>query len=83
MLDCQGQIKLKETALKSSENMFLEKENDLNHKIKDLERRLVVLDESTAVSQVAKTLKIAVFTKSPYLYNDMNDNLYSITGIYR
>lgn len=36
----QGQIKLKETALESSSNMFIEKEKNLKNRIEELETKL-------------------------------------------
>ncbi|KAI7986315.1 hypothetical protein LOK49_LG14G01268 [Camellia lanceoleosa] len=43
-----GQIKLKEAALKTSANSFLEKEKDLQDKIEELERRLEELSQNSA-----------------------------------
>lgn len=43
----QGQIKLKETALESSTNSFLEKEKDLQNKIEELESRMEDLNQSS------------------------------------
>ncbi|KAL2544056.1 Myosin heavy chain-related protein [Forsythia ovata] len=43
----EGQIKLKETALETSTNTFLEKEKDLHNKIEELQGRLEVLDQSS------------------------------------
>ncbi|KAL0297694.1 UNVERIFIED_CONTAM: hypothetical protein Sradi_6821500 [Sesamum radiatum] len=44
----EGQIKLKETALETSANTFLEKEKDLHNRIEELEGRLDVLNQSSA-----------------------------------
>lgn len=44
--DQQGQIKLKESALESSTNSFLEKERDLQDKIEELDRRLEDLSQN-------------------------------------
>ncbi|XVF10625.1 hypothetical protein REPUB_Repub07fG0198700 [Reevesia pubescens] len=43
----EGQIKLKETALETSTNVFLEKEKDLQKKIDELEIRLEELNEQS------------------------------------
>ncbi|XP_010430415.1 PREDICTED: flagellar attachment zone protein 1-like isoform X2 [Camelina sativa] len=43
----EGQIKLKETALESSSNMFIEKEKSLKNRIKELETKLDQLDQSS------------------------------------
>ncbi|KAI3707025.1 hypothetical protein L6452_25186 [Arctium lappa] len=50
----EGEIKQKETALKSSENLFVEKEKDLTNQIKELESRLEVLDQTIAISQACR-----------------------------
>ncbi|CAL5434982.1 unnamed protein product [Camellia sinensis] len=44
----QGQIKLKEAALETLANSFLEKEKDLEDKIEELERRLEELSQNSA-----------------------------------
>ncbi|KAK9079666.1 hypothetical protein SSX86_001339 [Deinandra increscens subsp. villosa] len=59
----KDQIKEKETALKSSEHSFLEKEKDLQFKIKELERRLEVLDKSTATSQASTADEVALLKR--------------------
>ncbi|KAL3833512.1 hypothetical protein ACJIZ3_008248 [Penstemon smallii] len=43
----EGQIKLKEAALETSANTFMEKEKDLHNKIEELERRLEVLIQNS------------------------------------
>ncbi|EOA33495.1 hypothetical protein CARUB_v10019708mg [Capsella rubella] len=43
----EGQIKLKETALESSSNMFIEKEKNLKNRIEELETKLDQLDQNS------------------------------------
>ncbi|GMQ05365.1 hypothetical protein CsSME_00050424 [Camellia sinensis var. sinensis] len=50
----EGQIKLKEAALETSTNSFLEKEKDLQNKIEELERRLEELNENSAQYEFQK-----------------------------
>eukprot|EP00257_Ricinus_communis_P013815 XP_015571342.1 intracellular protein transport protein USO1 [Ricinus communis] len=45
----EGQIKLKETALETSANSFLEKERDLLNKIEELEDRLEELNQNNVI----------------------------------
>ncbi|XP_073042895.1 uncharacterized protein [Primulina eburnea] len=45
----EGQIVLKETALETSSNLFLESEEELQNEIRELEERLEVLDQSSAL----------------------------------
>ncbi|GFZ16483.1 myosin heavy chain-related protein [Actinidia rufa] len=44
----KGQIKLKEVALETSTNLFLEKEKDLQNKIEELESRLEEISQTSA-----------------------------------
>lgn len=43
----QGQIKLKETALEASSNMFVEKEKNLKNRIEELETKLDQLNQNS------------------------------------
>lgn len=43
----QGQIKLKETALEASSNMFIEKERSLKNRIEELETKLDQLNQKS------------------------------------
>ncbi|XP_073285572.1 uncharacterized protein [Primulina huaijiensis] len=45
----EGQIVLKETALETLSNSFLEREEELQNEIRELEERLEVLDQSSAL----------------------------------
>ncbi|KAJ7952338.1 putative Myosin heavy chain-related protein [Quillaja saponaria] len=49
----EGQIKLKEAALETSTNSFLEKEKDLHNKIEELESRAEEFIQSSALQKVA------------------------------
>lgn len=50
---CQGQIKLKETALETSTNSFLEKEHDLRHKIEELECRVEEFNQNSSFCKLS------------------------------
>lgn len=52
----QGQIKLKETALETSTNSFLEKERDLQNKIEDLESKVEELNQAIPFQKVCDSV---------------------------
>lgn len=56
----QGQIKLKETALKISTNSFLEKERDLQNKIEDLEGKMEELIQAIPFQKVCDSVVLHV-----------------------
>ncbi|CAL5418082.1 unnamed protein product [Camellia sinensis] len=58
----QGQIKLKEAALETLANSFLEKEKDLEDKIEELERRLEELSQNSASFYEYQFQKIQIWS---------------------
>jgi len=68
----EGQIKLKEAALETSTNSFLEKEKDLQNKIKELERREELGQSSASLceyqlSKVAEDPKHIISNSSTFM----------------
>ncbi|XP_070008977.1 uncharacterized protein [Nicotiana sylvestris] len=61
----QGQIKLKESALESSTNSFLEKERDLQDKIEELDRRLEDLSQNAERLSEQESRKVAADALCP------------------
>ncbi|XP_044484541.1 myosin-4-like isoform X2 [Mangifera indica] len=60
----EGQIKLKETALETSTNSFLEKEKDLRKKIEELEFRVEEFDQNSSFCKLSFG-KVAEEIRSP------------------
>nr|XP_009798178.1 PREDICTED: uncharacterized protein LOC104244455 isoform X1 [Nicotiana sylvestris] len=61
----QGQIKLKESALESSTNSFLENERDLQDKIEELDRRLEDLSQNAERLSEQESRKVAADVLPP------------------
>uniref|UniRef100_A0A5B6ZKD0 Putative myosin-9 isoform X1 n=1 Tax=Davidia involucrata TaxID=16924 RepID=A0A5B6ZKD0_DAVIN len=71
----EGQIKLKETALETSANSFLEKEKDLQNKIEELERRLEELNQNSASFCECELQKVAEDTGDITLNGSMPEEV--------
>lgn len=56
----QGQVKLKETALETSANSFLEKERDLLNKIEELEHRVEELNQKSVILSDNPCQKVSI-----------------------
>ena len=59
MFAMQGQIKLKQAALETSTNSFVQKEKDLQNKIEELEKRLEEICLNSA--RLAEAQKVSIF----------------------
>ncbi|KAK9053152.1 hypothetical protein SSX86_029782 [Deinandra increscens subsp. villosa] len=79
----EGQIKLKEVALECSEASFLEKEQDLKHKIKELEGRPEIPDQNVKNPQVtsvygeisvSNALQLSVYDTTGYSSSNHSDD---------
>ncbi|RVX09106.1 hypothetical protein CK203_013846 [Vitis vinifera] len=71
----EGQIKLKETALESSTNSFLEKEKDLQNKIEELESRMEDLNQSSKSFCEYQLQKVALNGDMPGEIRSAAENL--------
>ncbi|KAA8520807.1 hypothetical protein F0562_011480 [Nyssa sinensis] len=71
----EGQIKLKETALETSTNSFLEKEKDLQNKIEELERRLEKLNQNSASFCECELQKVPKDTEDITLNGSMPEEI--------
>ncbi|PHT51675.1 hypothetical protein CQW23_06137 [Capsicum baccatum] len=59
LFEDEGQIKLKESALKSSINLFLDKERELQDRIEELDKRLEELTQNAERLSEQETQKVA------------------------
>lgn len=80
----QGQIKLKETALETSTNSFLEKEKDLKNKIEELESRVEEFSQNSSFcklsfEKVVNFITYLMFQKHAYEHKTENLTVIAIT----